>query len=259
MALTPLAPRPPETPDESRFKRALVISTAGHLIFLLIVVVAPFIVRWITRPPKREIITFVDLVPPAPPPSPIREPDPPRPQQPKPEPPKPKPEEPKPSPIPEKPTEKPKPPEKPKIQVNTNRVVRRTEQPPPPRPPQQQQPALTPEEIRKLLEANIRFTPAGQPATTFSDLSLYYAMVRDAMYAAWIQPSAVARGLKAEASIRVMRNGAVTQRRLTRPSGNKLMDDSVMQALNSVTLLRPLPAEVREPYLDITIEFVVGE
>ncbi|MCS6771480.1 MAG: TonB C-terminal domain-containing protein [Kiritimatiellae bacterium] len=249
MPWAPLAPRPAESAEASRFRRAFLISTAGHLLFLLIVVVAPFIVRWVTRPPKREIVTFVELVPPPPPAPPVTRPEPPKPQ-----PPSPKKEEPKPSPIPEKPPEKPRP-EKPKIQVSTNRIVRPAE----PRPPRPQQPALTPEQIRKLLEANIRFNPASPPAATIDDLSLYYAIVRDAMYAAWIQPSAVARGLRAEASIRVLRNGAVTQRRLTRPSGNRLMDDSVMQALNSVSMLRPLPPEIREPHLDITIEFVVGE
>lgn len=235
--------RPPSEPAPV-FQRALVLSTAGHLAVLAIFVFLPAILHFFQRPPKREQITFVELAPPPPPPPPAPEP-------PKREPPR---EEQKPAPIPEKPAERPKPPERPKVQVQTNRVVRRTET-----PPARPQPALTPEQIRKLLEANIRFTPAGTPAATFDEMSLYYASVRDAMYAAWLQPSAVARGLRAEVTIRVTRSGAITQRRLTRSSGSKLMDDSVMQAVNSVTMLRPLPPQVKEPYLDIAIEFVVGE
>jgi TonB family protein len=246
----PAAPIPPYEPASARaspWKRALAMSVAGHVALVLLLIVGPVLARLLRPPPTREMITFVELapIPPAPPtPAPAPEPEPRKP-------------EPRMSPIPEKPPERPKPPEKPKIQVNTNRIVRKPE-PQPPRP-QPQRPALTPEQIRKLLEANIRFSPAGAPAANVTDLSIYYATVRDAMYGAWEQPSAVARGLRAEASIRVLRNGAVTQRRLTRSSGSKLMDDSVMQAVNSVAMLRPLPAEIRDPHLDITIEFIVGE
>jgi protein TonB len=251
----PAAPIPPYETASARaspWKRALLMSVAGHLALVLLLIIGPLLARLLRPPPKREMITFVELapLPPAPPPpAPTQEPE-----QRKPEP--------HPTPIPEKPPERPKPPEKPKIQVSTNRIVRKPE--PQPRP-QPQQPELTPEQIRKLLEANIRFTPigtpaaAGTPATNVTDLTTYYAAVRDAMYAAWTQPSAVARGLRAEVSIRVLRNGAVTQRRLTRSSGSQLMDDSLMQAVNSVSMLRPLPPEVRDPHLDITIEFVVGE
>lgn len=251
MAPTPIPPYTPAEANRSDFRRGLAVSIIIHLAVILLAIIGPLIARLFHRPPKREMITFVDLaaLPPAPPPPPMRDPEPPRPE--------PKQEEPKPSPIPEKPPDKPKPPEKPKIQVNTNRIVRKPD--PAPQPPRPQQPQLTPEQIRKLLEANIRFTPGGTPSANVTDLSIYYASVRDVMYGAWVQPSAVARGLRADVSIRVLKNGAITQRRLIRSSGSKLMDDSVMQAVQSVSMLRPLPAEVREPHLDITIEFIVGE
>ncbi|HMP77442.1 MAG TPA: TonB family protein [Kiritimatiellia bacterium] len=237
--------------NDPRFKKTLLITTAVHFAVVLVLIIFPLLTRLLRPPKKPEMITFIDLqaMPPAPPPP-----------QPRPEPPQPRPEpkieEPKPSPIPEKPPDKPKPPEPPKIKVNTNRVVRKVEDQPKPAP---QQPQLTQEQIRKLLEANIKFSSSGTPSANFSDLSLYYATVRDAMYGAWTQPSAAARGLRAEASIRVQRNGTVTQRRLSRSSGSKLMDDSVLAAVNAVARLRPLPADVRDAHLDITIEFVVGE
>lgn len=236
--------------NDPRFKKTLLITTAVHFAVVLFLVIAPLLARLIRPPKPPEMITFIDLqaMPPAPPP-----PEP----RPEPVPPEPEPEieEPKPSPIPEKPPDKPKP-EPPKIKVNTNRIVRKVDAPPKPSP---QQPKLTQEQIRKLLEANIKFSPSGTPSANFSDLSLYYATVRDAMYGAWQQPSAAARGMRAEASIRVQRNGAVTQRRISRSSGSKLMDDSVLAALNAVARLRPLPADVRDDHLDITIDFVVGE
>lgn len=237
--------------NDPTFKRTLAISTTVHLVVVLLVVIVPLFNRLLRPRKPPEMITFIDLqaIPPAPPP-PI--PSPPEPEPPKP---LPEPDEPKPSLVPEKPVTKPKP-EPPKIKVSTNKVVRKPDQPSKPTKPQ---PTLTKEQLRKLLEANIKFSSSGTPSANFSDLSLYYATVRDAMYGAWNQPSSVARGLSVEVSIRVQRSGAVTQRRLTHSSGSKLMDDSVMQAVNSITRLRALPAEVREESLDITIEFVVGE
>ncbi len=242
------------------FKRTLITSTTVHVIVVALVILAP-LVRKLLHPRKPpEIVTFVDLsaLPPPPPVEVAPEP------QPEPEPPKPlpEPEPPKPAPIPEKPAEKPpepKKPEPPKIKVNTNKIVRRMEQPPKQQPKTQNAPTLTPEQIRKLLEANVKFSSSGSPSATFSDLSLYYATVRDAMYGAWNQPSTVPRGLVAEVSIKVQRSGAVTARRLSRPSGNQAMDDSVMKAVNSISRLRPLPPEVRDDPLDIAIEFVVGD
>ncbi len=245
--------------SNSSFKRTLATSTTVHLVVVVLILVVPLI-RKLSHPRKPpEMITFVDLSALPPPPPPTAEVAP----EPEPEPPKPlpEPEPPKPAPIPEKieekkPAEKPKP-EQHKIKVNTNKTIRRMDTPPRPQTPNQ--PTLTKEQIRKLLEANVKFSSSGSPSTSFSDLSLYYATVRDAMYGAWNQPSTVARGLVAEVSIKVQRSGAVTQRRLSRPSGNKVMDDSVMQAVNSISRLRALPAEIRDDPLDITIEFVVGD
>ena len=230
--------------NDQTFKRTLVVSTSVHVVLVLLLILVPLISRLLHPRKKPEMITFIDLqaLPPPPPP-----PSPPTP---------PKPDEPKPTPIPEKPADKPRP-EPPKIKVNTNKIVRRVDQPPKPAP---NQPKLTQEQIRKLLEANIKFSPAGAPTSAnFSDLQLYYATVRDVMYGAWNQPSTAALGLRAEVTIRVQKNGAISSRKLTRSSGSSQMDNSVMTAVNSVARLRALPAEVRDPHLDITVEFVVGE
>lgn len=240
--------------SETTFKRSLIGSTVVHAVLLLALIVYPLVRRLIHPRKPPEMITFVDLQALPPPPAPIPEPPKPQPEPPKPQP---EPEPPKPALVPEKPPEKPKP-ESRKIKVSTNKIVRSVT-PQPPKPQTAPQPTLTKEQLRKLLEANIKFSPAGTPSSNFTDMSLYYATVYDAMYGAWRQPSTAALGLAAQVTIRVQRNGAVTARRLIKSSGSSSMDDSVMQAVNSVGRLRPLPAEIRDTFLDITVEFVVGQ
>jgi TonB family protein len=115
---------------------------------------------------------------------------------------------------------------------------------------------LSPEEIRRLLAAGARISDRTSIPDDYQIVG-YYNIVRQAMYDAWIQPGSLAGtvGLSAEVEIRVLRNGAIAQRNMTRRSGNSLMDDSVMKAVNSVSLLRPLPPEVSGAYKDITITF----
>ncbi len=228
--------------NEQTFRRNLAVSASVHFLVVLLFILVPWIGRLLHPSKKPEMITLIDLLalPPPPPPAP----------------PPPKPDEPRPVPVPERPADKARP-EPPKIKVNTNKIVRKIEKTPKSAP---NQPKLTQEQIRKLLEANIKFSPAGASAgANFSDLSLYYATVRDSMYGAWNQPGTAALGLRAEVTIRVQKNGAISSRKLTRSSGSSQMDNSVMSAVNSAARLRPLPAEVRDPHLDITIEFVVGD
>lgn len=229
----------------NRFKRALTVSTALHVALVVVLVLGPVVMRLLKPRKPKEIITLVELVPPPPP-------APPEPESPAPEPEPDVPAPPK-TPVEKKPETKP---EKPKIKVNTNRVVRK-DVPKVATPPRT---TLTPEQIKKLLEANVRFSQAsGTPATGYSDLQVYYTIVHQKMYDAWSQPGSVARGLAAEASIRVARNGALLQRRVSRSSGDALMDQSVRAALDAVGKLPALPDSVGGPHLDITIEFVVGD
>lgn len=231
--------------SDPSFKRTLLVSTIVHLGVVLVLILIPLFRRWLHPRKPPELITFIDLqaMPPAPPPV--------APPTPVPPPVQPKAEEPKPAPVPEKPKTEP-----PKIKVSTNKIVRKVDAPP---QPKAAPPRLTPEQLRKLLEANIKFSSAGSPSSSVDDLSLYYTAVRDIMYGAWNQPSTAARGLRAEVTIRVQRNGAISSRKLTRSSGSAMMDNSVMQAVNRVARLRSLPPTVPGDSLDITVEFVVGD
>ena len=237
---------------DSRFKRGLKVSTAAHVTVLALLAIWPLLQRVLHPPKPPEMITFVDLMaaPPAPPAPMVKEPE----KAPEPEPPKPevKPQEPEaPIPVPE-----PKP-EKQKIKVNTNRIVRKAEPTPPKAPPK---PTLTKEQIARMLDQNVRFTPVsgGSVVGYASPLNIYYAQVRETMYAAWRQPSgAGASGIRAQMRIRVLRSGAIVSRELVTGSGSSVMDASVKTAVQSVSRLRPLPPEVSGDSLDIVVEFVL--
>lgn len=222
-----------------RFKRALTVSTAVHVGIIVLVAIAPLFLRLLRPRKPKEMITFIDLMPALPPP-------PPEPEQPKPDIAEPRPKATESTPVAERP----------KIKINTNKIVRR-DAPKSQTPPKA---TLTKEQIKKILDSGVKFTSSpGAPPGEFSDLALYYAIVQQAMYGAWQQPATVAKGVSAEVALRIARNGAVLQRRMTRGSGNSLMDESVMRAVESVSRLKPLPPEIGGPHLDVTVEFVIGD
>lgn len=226
---------------DSAFLRTLKISTIVHFLVVLALIITPAVINRRILKKRREIITFVDFTValPQPPPAvtPVREIKPPEPPKPKEEPPK--------SDIPEKPKTP-----KPKIERSTNRVVRT--------PPKPAAPPLKPEEIKRLLAAGARISDHTSIPPDLSAASWYYATVRQIMHDAWAQPGAsVPAGATAEVEIRVMRDGSVVRRAMVRSSGNAVMDRSVMQAVESVTKLPPLPDAWSSAFRDITVEFVL--
>jgi TonB family protein len=90
-------------------------------------------------------------------------------------------------------------------------------------------------------------------------LGAYYEKVFRQMYAAWNQPESLRLlpGLKTEILITVTRDGKITGRKMRFGSGNQLMDESVMKAVDSVRQLPPLPMEYRKPQ-EIIVTFVLG-
>jgi TonB family protein len=240
--------------SDPRFRRSLKVSTAVHVTVLAALALWPLMDRLVHPPKPPEMITFVDLVSgsPAPPErASVVTPPEPKPETPVPEVKPPEPE--KPIPVPE-----PKP-EKPKIKVNTNKVVRKVD-PAPPKPAPK--PTLTKEQIARMLDSNVRFTSLGSGGGSTggdaSPLSIYYAQVRETMYGAWRQPSgAGASGIRAQVRIRVLRGGGIVSREMVTRSGSAVMDASVMTAVQSVSRLRPLPADVTGDSLDIVVEFVL--
>lgn len=98
-----------------------------------------------------------------------------------------------------------------------------------------------------------RGTGAGKP----SDFGWYFSLLRDRFYAVWIPPTVPdAKALSVTIKFRVKRDGTILSFEMTRPSGNSLMDGSVLEAARQVTKLDPLPEGLgKEDVVDIPVNF----
>ncbi len=85
----------------------------------------------------------------------------------------------------------------------------------------------------------------------------YYVHVHDKMYQAWEQPGSIRdRGLIAVVQIKVARDGSIIEATLKKSSGNRLMDESALEAARKVKLLEPPPAPlVKGTTAEISIDF----
>jgi TonB family protein len=86
----------------------------------------------------------------------------------------------------------------------------------------------------------------------------YYMHVHDRMYEAWDQPGqakSLDKKLVTTVILHVARDGRIEGVRLDRPSGNKLMDDSVMSAAHNVPRLDPLPEGLGGDFAEISVNF----
>ena len=229
------------------FQRAgLRVSLVLHGIALVLMLVLPWIFRACERRRPNEKLMFVEFT--------VSVPPPPAPEAPTPEPPKPEPKDD--IPVPDQVAKKPEP-EKPKDIRQTNRIVRK-DFPPAPKPKDK---PLSEAEIARLLKMGARIgdttsiPDAGQLA-----LGAYYNHVHERMYAVWQQPAQLKSlpGLSAEVRITVAPDGRISDRAKIRGSGNELMDDSVMKAVNSVKALRALPLGHKKP-VDIHVVFEIGD
>jgi TonB family protein len=230
-------------PFSKAFKTSLIV----HAAVVLLLLIGPLLSRCVKTKPKEDII-FVELVspaPPAPPPPIVPVPKPPEPPEP-PKPPEPKPPEPEPPAIVEQPKKK-------EIKVNTNRIVRAETPPPAPPPPPQK--TLSAKELEDMLKSALPTSPSARTsAVNPSELSRYYGTIQGILYQAWQQPPGIA-GLQTTVSIRIAKNGSITDRKQLKGSGSQAMDESVMRALRSVSSLPKLPDTIDRAFLDVTITF----
>lgn len=227
-------------------RRSLRISLVLHGSVLLLMLVLPWIFRACDRKRPNPKLMFVEFTVSIPPPPAPDTPAPPRPAPPRPA---------DDIPVPEKkPEPKPAPPKPPKDIRQTNRVVRRDAPPPKDKP-------LSEAEIARLLKMGARIgDKTSIPDDAQISLAAYFNHVHERMYAVWQQPAQLKNlpGLRTEVSITVAPDGRITARSKTRSSGNDLMDDSVMAAVQSVKALRALPAGQRKP-VDIAILFEITD
>lgn len=83
-------------------------------------------------------------------------------------------------------------------------------------------------------------------------------MIHDRFYSQWQRPTSVLNGdekLTAVVKIRIERDGRISDVTLSRPSGNQLMDASVMDAARRVSTIDPLPKAIRDDFYIVPIEF----
>ena len=86
----------------------------------------------------------------------------------------------------------------------------------------------------------------------------YLSDVRDRITDVWEEPSwisANAGGAKAVVVFRIHRDGAVSKVLLAIPSGMTMLDKSAVQAVEAANPLPPLPAEFKDAFLDVHLEF----
>jgi TonB family protein len=106
-----------------------------------------------------------------------------------------------------------------------------------------------------MLESSLPTSPSARTsAVNPSELSRYYGTIQGYLYAAWQKPPGIA-GLKTTVSIRIAKNGSITDRKLVSKSGSQAMDDSVMSALRGVSSLPKIPDTIDRAFLDVTITF----
>jgi TonB family protein len=224
---------------DERFRKYLKRSAIGHGIVLLLIVILPAIVNWRIHRRNVESITFVDFTVALPGDTSV-------------------------APVkdfaeskareraPPKDTIVESPPEKTghKIQKSAKKIKR-------PQGGTVRKSDLSADEIRRLLAAGARISD--HTSIPMDDLweAGYYNHVHEMMYRVWNQPTSLSAssGLSAEVLIRVQRDGAIVSRKMIRSSGNSLMDDSVMKAVQSVSKLKPLPSQFEGTSKDIRILF----
>ena len=228
-------------------RKSLRLSLALHGSALVLMLVLPWIFRTCARNRPNEKLMFVEFTVSVPPPPAPADP------APVPEPPEPEPRDA--IPVPDKKTAPPKPPKKDIRQTNV--VTRKDFKAPPPK----DKPTLTAAEIEAALKRGARLADRTSIPTGEDQLAraAYHNHVRERMYTAWQQPPQLKSlpGLSADVRITVAPDGRITARVKTRGSGNELMDDSVLKAVNSVKALRALPAIYKSP-IDIDVTFEIG-
>jgi len=114
---------------------------------------------------------------------------------------------------------------------------------------------MTEEEIRKLLAEGAKLSDH----TSIPDEdSRCFEIVRRTLYGAWSQPGrAEAGNAQAEITLRLGPGGKILGSEIARPSGNRVLDRSVLDALNAVERISGLTAGFMERHKVITISFRV--
>ena len=242
----------------SALTQHLATVTAGHALLLGALIVAAAFPGWrhktetvafpiqmmLDSPTTEETKPFVSLPAPAPEPPAIAAPEPPAVTPPAP------------SPFVRAPAVRPPTPR-----------VRHPPLPPRPRAQARQTPRLpkvSAQQIERILSGAVGSSSrhpmriSGAPAGTAGADDSGWALIRQAFYEAWQQPSfADAGNAEATVTIRLGGRGTVLEARLTRSSGNALLDTTVNRALPCVTAIPGLSADFVRDHPVVTLAFKV--
>jgi TonB family protein len=88
-------------------------------------------------------------------------------------------------------------------------------------------------------------TGKGGAAGTASEFGWYHELIHDRFFSQWEQPTSIFEQDKSfvcTVKIQIKRDGAIASAEIIRSSGNPLMDQSVLDALNRVTRIDALPS-----------------
>jgi TonB family protein len=80
--------------------------------------------------------------------------------------------------------------------------------------------------------------------------------------ASWQQPTSVVRSSAVPVTrlkIRIARNGTIMHFEIVGPSGNPVMDESVLNAAKRVTAVEPLPEGLGGDTYEVTIDFKLDQ
>jgi TonB family protein len=86
-------------------------------------------------------------------------------------------------------------------------------------------------------------------------------MIQDRFKATWQQPTSIVRSSQdfvTKLKIRIGRDGTILNREIAVPSGNTVMDESVLAAARQVTQIDALPAGLNAPF-EIAIDFKLDQ
>ena len=87
-------------------------------------------------------------------------------------------------------------------------------------------------------------------------------MIHDRFYAHWEQPTSIVSSDQKFATtvkVRIEKSGRVSDVSLANPSGNVVMDESVMDAARKVTQIDPLPTGLGGEFYEVKIQFELSQ
>jgi protein TonB len=111
---------------------------------------------------------------------------------------------------------------------------------------------LSETDLRRLLNSDTRFGDG----KSITQEAVYLDAIKQTMYRAWDQPTSLGiAGLVAKVEFSFSADGSISGCRLTAPSGNATMDESVMHAAKSVPRINGIPVTFFASHRRITVAF----